>query len=278
MPALPKKTHVFHGMRDFLDFSGKAPAGCSSRMVDAEKKRFTETSSYEEAVSLATDGWDAVIAPAELVSLAVEDKVEIERFDIGFQAVYDVAGAECDVALYLSGEPECMVESVPLRISRQGRAVRLIVPIGFRSHVKAKHALARGSAILALVDLLAKAQHPVEIWAVSYCTYPKGSNTWAMAVKVQDASDPVDIGNLSFALAHPSMLRRLTFAARSHSDQLFYRSTMGGTVELTDALIEKLLPPAVGTDIRLPTLTADQSWSPEYSAQWVTQQLARIFD
>lgn len=269
---------TYQSLSEFLDAVSAHPPSHTTRDPD-----WAGVATFGQAVKLAASGWDAILPEVEALCLQVEDRVDLERFDVGFQATYDVAGAEVDVSRFLSGDPECMVESLPVRISRHGRAVRLVVPVGFLAQVNGPVAEARGAAVLALVDLLAVAGHPVEIWAVSH-SHPSGSRTAetiAVAVKVQEATDPVDVGRLSFVLAHRAMFRHLMFACRAAyapKRMGFVYGGEAGTKELTQEVLD-LLGPVDGTVLTIPTLSPSDNWrDAEYAAQWVADQLARIFD
>jgi len=239
---------------------------------------FCLTPSFESAVELARHGWGAMVAEAETVASWVEDKVELERFAQGFRTVPSVCGQEVDVARYLGGDPECMIDSLPVQISKHGRAVRLIVPVGYLAAVSANTAVKRGAAILALVDLLKRAGHPCEIWATSFAdpTHTRTARFFG-AIRVQRADQPIDVGQLAFALAHPSTFRRLMFAIREQTTMYPDGGGASATMELTQEAID-LLPEAEGNEIRLPTLTPGDNWSPEASVAWIETQLALIFD
>src|SRR5687768_14047310 len=64
-------------------------------------------------------GWQAAIPDAEMLMEKIQgDLGESMRMD--FDSAFDVAGSEVDMGRFLSGEPECMRESVPMHVMRTG--------------------------------------------------------------------------------------------------------------------------------------------------------------
>lgn len=237
--------------------------------------------SFAEAVEMATGaGYRDLLPEADRLAERVEQTVAADLFQTTFASRYDVAGAEVDMGRFLSGEPECMIESTPIRVSRHGRAVRIAVPCNVSSRVTPEQVLARGAAVMALVDILARAQHPLEVWSVIPTMGEKRDARTSYAVLVQEANQPLDPGRLMYALAHPSMQRRLSFSLRENEPLTIRRQI--GTLNTRNygypdrARVEDL-PEAEGTTIILPPLDREE-WDEGYAVAWIEAQLALIFD
>jgi hypothetical protein len=241
--------------------------------------------SHEQCFSMASGaGYTAAVAEAEQVAAAVEETVAAQLFATTFNASYQCAGAEVDMGRFLSGEPECMIESEPIRIAREGRAVRICVPAGFVNSVGEEVVRQRGAAVLALVDILSRAQHPLEIWAVFVPANNSMKRRIVYKIEVQSASDPVDIGKIMFALAHPGMFRRLGFCLMDTETDPKLRdnySITHGYGLWPGGAINEIQPEDVGEDggatIILPPLTRGVSWDHDRAVAWVTEQVQGLF-
>jgi len=124
---------------------------------------------------------------------------------------WDVTGSEVDIGAYLSGEPECMVDAVPQRISARGRVVTFLVPAGFPNTTPHSAVHHRGVALAALCSSIIAAGHSVEVWS-GFTPYVSETERFASMARVISAAEPLDMGRLMFVMAHSAMLRRLWFA------------------------------------------------------------------
>jgi hypothetical protein len=225
---------------------------------------------YLQAAKLARQGWSEHRDIVDRYVEHVENQVDLDLFSTSFQATYAVAGAEVDMGRFLAGEPECMIESTPLRIARKGRAVRLVIPFGYRGVVEPAQAVRRGAAVVALADMLAKAQHPVEIWATRSQQFGgEGPTQYHANILVQSANDPLDIDRLLFVFAHPGAYRRIGFATLNGYAGI---TSQGGQVPPKPEDLGEMVE---NTHI-FPVLEADQDWSEAAAVQWVEAQLAEI--
>lgn len=272
---------VFDRYSEFVD-AAEARANRAAPSHSRGDGKWAGGCDFKAALGYARDGWQAEIAAAEALSAHVADTVLADRLVETFEATWDVAGAEVDMSRYLSGTPECMIEAVPIRLSKRGRAVRLVVPYAYSAGIEPGLIRLRGAAILALVQCLRRAQHPLEIWAVEPITGGRGGR-YCVSVCVQHADEEVDEGRLMFALAHPAMLRRITFGYEEGEDAATRRRFgfgpdgfgYGQPDEATEADV-----PAVddGTTIVLPQLRLGHKWDHDAAVRWIEEQLDRIFD
>jgi hypothetical protein len=270
----------------WAEFLSKADEGSKdSDSYGAEPKDFNGYTSYPQARKMAGGaGYMDVLPDVQRLATTVEDLVAADLFQVTFTSRWEVSGAEVDMGRFLAGEPECMIESEPIRISRSGRAVRIAVPVNYSASVPADAVKRRGAAIMALVDLLARAQHPVEIWAaICNSREQRGAGRTVILVKVQAANEPLDMGRVMFALAHPAMLRQLGFSAentfppavRKAMGYVKYGGYGGAPFDVRASDFDE----TDGTTITLPpfgTGSRDQ-WLEPQALAWIREQIDRIF-
>lgn len=188
------------------------------------------THTWEEALTLAAEGWDEPRPEIERIIEDIKDEVRPLLADT-FRSDFDVAGAGVDIARFLEGEPECMVQLTPVKIAQPGRVISVLMNTGARAGVTPATIRLRGAAVCALLELLELLQHSTELW-VETTAKREGEGTATILVKVKAAEDKLDIGKLCFALCNPAMHRRLCFARR---EALGFAQglTQGGSIGLT---------------------------------------------
>ncbi|MET9558018.1 hypothetical protein [Streptomyces sp. NPDC006645] len=167
--------------------------------------------SWAEALRLAEDGWTTVLPDVDAEVAELRERAGEEVLTTALVPTWDVTGSEVDVGAYLSGAPECMVDSVPQRISARGRVVTFLVPAGYVNTTPHSVIYHRGVALAALCSSIIAAGHSVEIWS-GFCAYVSDTDRYAAVARVISPAEPLDMGRLMFVMAHPAMLRRLWFA------------------------------------------------------------------
>jgi hypothetical protein len=225
--------------------------------------------------------WEA-LPEAERYAERVTAEISAEHFQTTFQATYAVAGAEVDMGRFLSGEPECMIESTPMRIARMGRAVRIVVPGCYSGSTALRSVEQRGAAIVALCMVLARAQHPLEVW-VGFANHANtGPSRHAYMVRVQKANEPLDEGRLMYALAHPTSNRRLCFSVKEQGSAEIRRaygiSDTSGSYGCPsrDCRLEDL-PEADGTTIIVEDFDKQGRWDVESAIRWINETIEGLF-
>jgi hypothetical protein len=236
---------------------------------------------WDEALRLAVDGWPQPLAEVHLEIAELRERAGLGTAAITLEPVWDVTGAEVDMAAYLAGVPECMVDSVPRHVSRRGKVVTFLLPAGY-SH-KAEHAAIRhrGLALATLCSALIGAGHSVEIWSCFAGLVSTANKTrFSAAARVLSAGEPLDVGRLVFATAHPAMLRRLWFAVwdaqRAEVAKTLY-DALYGTAPYTCESAD--LPPQISDPYIFPYLEAgDPQWrSLESALEWCRGMFADLW-
>lgn len=258
---------------DMFASFGEMLAYCNSNpnfgMSEEGSREFTLTDNFAEAYTLAKDGWHDVRPEVERMMDALSERIA-ERMDLAHVTNYGVSGAIVDMGRYMMGDPECMMEFVQEPNERMGKVVRLFIDYGASGSYEAEFIRKRGIVILALVDTLSKIGVSCEIWGET--AVHGGSVTHTTVTKLHDATEQMDVDTLMFALAHPSMLRRMAFCVREMSsvaDNIRARSggSYGSTVHMKYAQV-------YGADIRMERLESRTHTCMTDPVEWVMQTVS----
>lgn len=179
-----------------------------------ERSEFYGVSSADEAEGLALDGWAEAVPDAMAIAESAIATVQAELDATAFRPVWDVAGCEVDVARYLSGEPECMIDYEIVPTTRYGRVITLCSAISVSGAVSADTIIRRGHAVAALAFALTRLGYAVELWA-DKSSEPNNGSKHATRIRtlVKGANDELDPARIMFAYAHPAMNRVMGFGA-----------------------------------------------------------------
>lgn len=186
----------------------------SSRSSDAGSPWYGCT--FDEAIELGLNGWaegtkhlaeyqDSVQSTLHSAGLAPRDGGEAS-YDWGRTA--EGGRGEIDVATYLTGDPECIVARVD---ASTASSIRIYVDCSASFMVDGAKMTERGAILAAMIDALHQRGVLVELWAGQRMT--NGESVYASWVKLKANTEPLDIQQVVYALAHPSFLRRLGFSA-----------------------------------------------------------------
>lgn len=206
---------------------------------DSKKDFYGNTPTYESALAMADSGYAEVRPEVDALVAKMETKIE-PMLQPAFTSYFDVSGGSVDIARYLDGEPECMVETRLVEIAKPGRVITILVSGGYLGRAKVEDILARGAAIVGLCDSLQRLAHETEIW-MEKSSSNGGKATLTHLVKLKNAGEPINVDMLMYAIAHPSCHRRLTFAIREQEPNgerfgiVRGRDCVGGTVEMVMA-------------------------------------------
>lgn len=214
---------VFNTWHEFLEFVERATPATKmhrSHAVSFKETIFRGTANFAEAIELARSGWADGESRVNAISAQILSQVTslIERQHID----YDVTGMAIDMGAYLTGEPHCwQTQTHTIEDGAGVKHVRLVFNGGASGGINAETLIAKGATVAALVQSLEAASIRVELWALCTCaTGERGTPPdYECRVLIKRADQHLDMGRIVFALAHPSMLRRLGFAAReSYAD------------------------------------------------------------
>lgn len=206
-------TEIYESLTEMVDAALK-PAAAGVRRISRERgdRKWYGTPNFDAAVRLAQEGWSG---PRKQVQSTVTEVMDALGSDdswstVGPQMAYDVTGGAPDVGLFMTGEPECMVNFI---VANERPSVRIMASASYLSAVRAEHVLARGAVISALVEALHAAGVGVELWGC-LSTRNEGGEIADMFVRVKSYEDPLDMDQVMFVFAHPSFARRIGFGAK----------------------------------------------------------------
>lgn len=186
--------------------------------------------SFRDVELLAVKGWTDREAQAYAVASSAIETVTREHDVPTFTPVYDVTGAEPDVALFLSGEPECMVEYQLQASPKAGRVITVVAGICVSAGIDTETVIKRGQAIGGLVLALSRIGLTVELW--TDVSTDSGGKRGTVKTMVKGANDTLDMARIMYAVAHPSAMRVLGLAAmhsfpKGHQEALHIGITYG---------------------------------------------------
>lgn len=203
---------TYYSLNEYADAAAKRVDQNGHDVYD-----FGSAFAFEDALKGAREGWpEQLDETLEIVESAIalcEKEHEIETFT----PVWDVTGSEVDVARYLTGEPECMIDYPLAKTSKVGKVITLCASMSISGAISAADITRRGQTIVALAMVITQLGHSAEIW-LDDSTAPGGTglaSRYLMGrtrVLVKGANDTVDPARIMFAFAHPGSLRGLGFA------------------------------------------------------------------
>lgn len=177
--------------------------------------KWSGSESLDEAVELGTVGWHEIRPEIDRMVDSMNEHINMALGDV-FQTVMNYTGDSVDMDRYLMGDPECMMDYEMVPSGRMGRVVRVLVNGSCSWRVSSDEIKARGALACALVDTLAKLGVGVEVW-LELPTLA-GSAYHSALIMLHSSEQRLDIDNLMFAMAHPSMLRRISFSMMERSE------------------------------------------------------------
>lgn len=163
----------------------------------------------DTAVQMGLDGWHDIRPDVDAMFSRMEEQINMSLGDV-FEMRYDYSGDSVDIDRFLMGDPEHMMDYECVPSGRMGRVVRVLVNGAASSSVTPEQIKQRGVLAVALIDVLSKLGVGVELWLESATEY--NSKVHSQLIKIHSSEERLDIDNLMFCMAHPSMLRRIGFS------------------------------------------------------------------
>ncbi len=229
--------------------------------------------SPKEARKRATAGDPSLVAgvSASLESLALTSSEEVRAM-----FVPDVYGSRVDVGAYMAGQPNCMRRRVKRETST--RHVGIYVCLPCYAGVSAASMLARGTAILGLLQALTASQVAVDLYLFSDVGSQMGDYTSVIRVE----SRPLDLSTSGFAIAHPAFTRhavydeardRVGFTGRySHAYQ--HAAERGARMGVYETHIRKRLS-MLDTDVFVPPCMSNHELAVISPETWIVATVAK---
>lgn len=200
---------VFNNINDYVEYIDN-PKNNKPGREDAshsDDKRFTGTSSYEEARDLLQFGDEKTLDEIK----KIQRELKIDKLlgnNINKKKSYmDVVGYQPCVPLFLNGVPNCMITDE--KAKTDFKILNLYLNFCVSAYVRANDLQRAGAIHAMMIDLLEKKGYRINLYVgdVSTCN----GETIMNCVKVKTDREPLNLKKLAFAIANPSMLRRIGF-------------------------------------------------------------------
>lgn len=176
-----------------------------------EKKRFTGTKSWDEALDLARNGYRK---PVENMKRLTRDKTLATAERVGVKPsrpISSVVGGSPNVTRAMMGVPRDMRRTVFEKRKMPG--VTLVYDMSIPWTVSAAEIERRGTRFLALGNVLGMSNIPVKLVASCALNELRGDGgVVRFDVTLKDFGNVLNIEKCAFYLAHPSFLRRVVFS------------------------------------------------------------------
>ena len=185
---------------------GKAWTSPSS--MDSDGYEFTGTHTWDEAHTLLKHGWRegrSKLAEATEFAKATTHQGTAEAWQ------HAPAGAFPNVPAYCAGIAECMMTPPGEEQRSSMPIVTIAVNIGAAAFTPTNMMINRGAAIVALIDSIEAQGQRVELICCTRTQLSNNDGHLVMHVTVKRAEEHVNLDRIAFAMAHPSMLRRMKF-------------------------------------------------------------------
>ncbi len=175
---------------------------------------------WEQAKEMAISGWrDGMI---EIEKYRAKILPIIAEKVLRPKPIHSIAGHCVDVGSFLANEPECFIAQEYEERNYPGRIYKIVCSISFSASISPETIIQRGAMICALIDAIEYAGHRAEVICNDasavrdYAEYRQGNRKnegWLeISVTVKKSSQPLEMTDLAFCLAHPAMLRRIMFS------------------------------------------------------------------
>jgi len=223
-------------------------------LTNPSSDRWDYSTGLDGAIALVRSGWPEGTRKMREAADAIYERIA-PRVAIFGNTEHAVSGASIDIAAYVEGIPECMLEFVETE-TQAARPVDMLISASFWHGVSADVVCNRGAAILAAIEALDRRGCSVTVTVEDSSGKRKASGSYMVtyAVTLKRPGEIIDTDALAFALMHPAYCRRIGFAAAEHAPAMFRRfigitgdGTYGGAVSHPEpsACVQF---PAIGTN------------------------------
>lgn len=227
---------------------------------------------WRDSLNLARSGWYEMEAKIRSMS---ESIARINAGSMCERVAFQMScqGEEYDVGALLEGVPECMF--LPTPEITQGRTIyRIGVYPGASGGEHPEAFIKQGAMTCALVASLEARGQTCEVFMSSRCGGGYGETTAIQIdVPLMSAGDPIDVPFLAFAVAHPSVYRRFTFAMMEADERCVEMGTGFGYGYVQN---RNGIPSGAPFDVCVPMAEHVSGWSDQKMAEWLTGELERI--
>jgi hypothetical protein len=236
------KQLYFEDLNEFWKYSLQNSQAYIKSSRDNYNLHWSGGLTWEQAKQMAINGWREGMQEiekyrAKIVPIITEKVLRPRQ-------IYSVAGYNVDVGSFMANEPECFLAREYEERNYPGQIYKIVASISFSAAIKPETIIQRGAMICALIDAIEFAGHRAEVICNNASTirenieYRQGKykeNGWfEVSVIVKKTSQPLEMSDLAFCLAHPSMLRRIMFSVDELEGWSDFANAYGYPAEASD--------------------------------------------
>lgn len=225
--------HEKHGLLSFDSIDdwaevvdNNAPDYLKQR-VPSESSWFGGAKDWDELTRLARKGLTQ--EGIDALRLSEQNIQDMDRDLIAqtFKSRYSETGSDVDVARYLAGEQECMIDYYQSDITNNRRVVTLAVGIAVHCGISASAVTKHGQALMALVEAIDRCGLQTEMWAdITIRNGPlDGNYTARIKVLMKSPGGTLDPTAFMYILTHVGAFRGLGLGA-CHEFPLKWREAL----------------------------------------------------
>ena len=208
----PKTSHrfSFDSWGDMIDQAENAKPSVEGPRESHKFGWWSGTPTFAEAVDFARNGWKDGVNRAAKIAEPLIDLVASQLCRDEYR--YDFTGIDFDMTRVLENDPESWIQHESVNVKAPGKILRIVCNCFVSSGISESVIIARGAVIAALIQLLERGGFRVQfdlVCAGKLRKYVTPQETWC-TIKAPDQD--LDLSRLIFAVAHPSMFRRIMFA------------------------------------------------------------------
>ena len=245
--------------------------------------------SFDDVIELSKNGWPEGTENAREVHEKITKLLYFDDVSI-FQREDNVCGSEPDIARYLSGTPECMVNySLQPKNKRTSNIVRIFVNVSGNAGIAGQAFINRAAAVMAMCWEIHMQGESPEVWFGQLINGSGDEDAYfVQATCVMGAGEAFDEESFAFFTGHPAVLRRMIFSTQENMNSAA-RKSLGvgqgygycsgcGQEEHEAALKEHVEDISGPFDIVIPSLdTMRVNFSDtKESAEWVVTNLKSV--
>jgi len=180
------------------------------------KESFAGTTNLPEAINLLRYGWDDgtnQLNEKLKVNIQTQNKKSL-------RSEYNIAGGNACVARYLQGVPQNMINQ--RLIEKKNKIITLSKCISWKGSVSAKEILEESTKLIQLILNLESQGYRVNCNIIDVtCLESYPIDSVVTKIKIKNSSERLNIHRMSFALIHPSMLRRIIFKLIENDEHIY---------------------------------------------------------
>lgn len=222
----------------FLTTTPKAPSykfATASTNDDKSTKKFTKTENYEAANNLLLYG-DKKTAKS-IGEAGFDEAVKATKYESRRVYSSNVVGCAVNVPNYLAGVPCNMIRCTMQRQPKNVLTIGYNMSVGSATTASAIQTAA-AKLLAAIVTLEAKGVR-CNLYALNHSKSFSNNDEALLAIKIKNASQPLDLLKCAYPMAHPSMNRRHKFRWLEVSEAFEYDGYYGQCVSDTQKSISK---------------------------------------